>query len=62
MEFLWNELSTKQVLEKLNSDEKGISEEESLIRLQKYGPNEIREEKKISKTEIFINQFRSTLV
>ncbi|MCX6814391.1 MAG: calcium-translocating P-type ATPase, SERCA-type [Candidatus Aenigmarchaeota archaeon] len=58
----WNELEAKQVLKELQSSEKGLSEQDVQTRLQKYGTNEIREEKKISRLEIFLNQFKSILV
>ncbi len=58
----WNELDTKHVLEELHTDEKGLSEQEAQVRLQKYGTNELKEEKKISRLEILLSQFSSTLV
>jgi Ca2+-transporting ATPase len=58
----WNELEAKQVLKELQTSEKGLSSQEVQSRLLKYGPNELKEEKKISRLEIFLNQFKSTLV
>ncbi len=58
----WNELEAKQVLKELQTSEKGLSEQEAQARLLKYGTNELKEEKKISPIEIFLNQFKSILV
>ncbi len=58
----WNELEAKQVLKELQSSEKGLSEQEAQARLLRYGPNELKEEKRISRLEIFLNQFKSILV
>jgi Ca2+-transporting ATPase len=58
----WNELEAKQVLKELQTSEKGLSEQEAQVRLLKYGINELKEEKKISPIEIFLNQFKSILV
>ena len=39
-------LSTQQVLQNLGVDEKGLSTAQAQERLQKYGPNKLREKKK----------------
>jgi Ca2+-transporting ATPase len=62
MPAAWNELDSKQVLKELQTSEKGLSSQEAQSRLLKYGPNELKEEKRISRLEIFLNQFRSVLV
>jgi len=51
-----------QVFKELNSSEKGISEKEIEARLKQYGLNEIKEGKKISPWEIFLNQFKSIVI
>ena len=58
----WNELEAKQVLKELQTSQTGLSGQEAQSRLLKYGPNELKEEKRISRLEIFLNQFRSILV
>jgi Ca2+-transporting ATPase len=62
MAEIWHELETKQVLKKLDTTEKGLSEEEAGRRLRKYGPNELKKEKEKSRLMMFLNQFRSVLV
>ncbi|MHA1296725.1 MAG: cation-transporting P-type ATPase, partial [Promethearchaeota archaeon] len=44
------------------SIERGLSEEEARIRLEKYGKNQLIEKKKISAFQIFIKQFKNFLV
>jgi Ca2+-transporting ATPase len=58
----WNELEAKQLLNELQTSMSGLSSQEAQSRLLKYGTNELKEEKKISRLEIFLSQFRSTLV
>lgn len=52
----------EQVLKELNTSTKGLSQSEAEERLKQFGLNEIKEAKKISPFEIFINQFRSIVV
>ena len=54
--------NVEQSLKDLDSSIKGISDSEAAKRLRQYGPNEIKEEKKISAFKIFISQFRSFIV
>lgn len=44
------------------NDIAGLSSKEATIRLQKYGPNSLPEEKKDTWLKIFINQFKSPLI
>ena len=39
----WHQLDSKEVLEKLQSFEKGLSSEDAHKRLERYGPNELVE-------------------
>ena len=55
-------LDIKEVFKNLNSDERGLSEEEAENRLQQYGENKLKEVKRISVLELFFNQFKSFLV
>ena len=52
----------EQVFRELNSSSKGLSEKEAEQRLKQYGLNEIKEGKKVSPLEIFINQFKSIVI
>ncbi|MFH8132521.1 MAG: cation-transporting P-type ATPase, partial [Candidatus Aenigmatarchaeota archaeon] len=58
----WHALEPKEAMEKLKSSEKGLSEEEAKKRLQEYGYNELKERKKVSALEIFLNQFKDIFV
>jgi len=58
----WHAVPLKEVFEKLETDENGLDEEKVQNKLDKYGLNEIREEKKESPLKMFLNQFTSILV
>jgi Ca2+-transporting ATPase len=58
----WHAEDIETVLEALGSDRGGINEEEAKERLERYGPNELREEKKTTPLELFLGQFKSILV
>lgn len=58
----WHALSAEEAIKKLNTSSQGLSEEEAKRRLEEYGPNEIKEAKKISPLEILLRQFKNTLV
>lgn len=55
-------LTKKEVLEKLNTTEKGISKEEVEKRQKEYGYNEFQEKKSKSMFERFIEQFKDFLI
>ncbi|MBR9705114.1 cation-transporting P-type ATPase [Candidatus Pacearchaeota archaeon] len=56
-------LSEKEVLEKLNStSDKGLSKNESIERLEKYGKNEITKKKSFDALKILFDQFKSFLI
>lgn len=54
--------SVKEVFKELNSSEKGLSEQEAKIRLEKFGKNEIKKKKKLRALKILIQQFNSFLI
>ena len=58
----WHTLTATETLEKLNSDEEGLSQEEAERRLEKYGPNQLAEIYKPSKARIFLRQFENYLI
>ncbi|MBS7619975.1 calcium-translocating P-type ATPase, SERCA-type [Candidatus Bathyarchaeota archaeon] len=58
----WHAIPLKEIFEKLGTNENGLDEEKVRHRLDQYGLNEIREEKKESPLKMFLNQFTSILV
>jgi Ca2+-transporting ATPase len=58
----WHELEVKDTLKRLRTSEKGLGGEEANSRLRKFGYNEIRKEKGISRFGIFLSQFKSFLI
>jgi Ca2+-transporting ATPase len=59
---MYHKKEIKEVFAELKTSEKGLTEKEAEERLQKYGPNEIKEEKKISPIKILVNQFKNFLI
>ena len=60
---IWHNLFLQEVIEILKTDtEKGLSNEEVIERRKKFGLNRLPEEKHLSKTEIFFEQFKSPLI
>jgi Ca2+-transporting ATPase len=59
---MWYNLDKKEVLEKLKSSEKGLSQEEAQKRLLQYGKNEIKQIKRTSPILIFFQQFKSVFI
>lgn len=55
-------ISASEALQKLNSSRLGLSDAESKRRLAFFGLNEIKESKKRTLLDIFIDQFRSILI
>jgi len=51
-----------KILDEFKTSSKGLSQQEAEKRIEKYGLNEIKEEKKISLFQIFIDQFKSPLI
>jgi Ca2+-transporting ATPase len=58
----WYSMPVVDVLKKLDTPEEGLSRAEAARRLEKYGPNILKEEKKISPWEIFFGQFKNFLI
>ncbi len=58
----WHSLRKEDVVKALNSDVKGLTEQEAELRLEKYGKNELREVYKINPLKIFFKQFNSFLI
>lgn len=58
----WQNLSIEDTLNKLETTESGLSEEEANKRLLKYGKNELIEEKKDGPFKLFLMQFMDILI
>ena len=58
----WHRLDSKEVLEKLQSFEKGLSSEDAHKRLERYGPNELIEKKHKSLWMMFLDQFKDFMI
>ena len=54
--------SVNKTLDEFKTSEKGLSQQDAEQRLEKYGLNEIKEEKKISVFQMFFSQFKSSLI
>ncbi|MBS3159861.1 calcium-translocating P-type ATPase, PMCA-type [Candidatus Woesearchaeota archaeon] len=55
-------LSEKEAIIRLSSKESGLSEKEAQKRLEKYGLNELKRTKYLSKLKIFLSQFKSYII
>jgi Ca2+-transporting ATPase len=62
MSTLHHAIEAHQVLQSLQSSQEGLSEQEAQSRLQEFGLNELRRERRITPLEIFFNQFKSFLI
>ena len=58
----WHRKDSNIILNDLKTTAKGISQSEARKRLVKFGYNELKQEKGISRLEIFLSQFKSFLV
>ena len=59
---IWHLLDAEEAARELGTSlETGLSDQEASSRLRQYGPNKMREEKRISPFMLFINQFRKIL-
>jgi len=59
----WFQKNKEDLITKLNTDlEKGLTENEAANRLEKYGPNELKEEAKQSMLSKIIAQFNDFLI
>lgn len=58
----WYQIGSKEILNKLNTSEKGLTTEEVKVRLKHYGANRLTEEEKINRLKIFLHQFASPLI
>ena len=58
----WHLEEKSSVLEKLKSQEQGLSPAEALVRLQTYGSNELESKAKKSPWLMFLNQFKDVMI
>jgi Ca2+-transporting ATPase len=58
----WHAMEAEEVLRSLQSDLKGLSNEEGRLRLDKFGPNELKKRKRVSSLQIFLAQFKNVFV
>lgn len=58
----WYQTELQDVIEKLNSSPKGLSEDEARKRLEEYGLNELKEKKKKTPFMIFLDQFKDFMI
>lgn len=60
---IWHSIDAAEILKELNTDlNHGLTNDEVKKRLERYGYNELRKEKKVSPLSIFINQFKNILI
>jgi Ca2+-transporting ATPase len=62
MSKVWHSKEIETVLEGLQTDPLGLTDKEAKERLEKYGPNELKERKGVSAFQIFVNQFKDIFV
>ncbi|MGM0746231.1 MAG: cation-transporting P-type ATPase, partial [Bacteroidota bacterium] len=59
----WFNLDTESAVKNLESSySKGLSADEAIRRLEYYGPNEIETQKRMSKWQILLHQFKDPLI
>ena len=56
----WYQSTLSEVVKKLKTSKKGLSEKESKARIKQYGANVIAQAKKLSRLRIFVRQFANT--
>lgn len=62
MDRTWHAMEVEEALSNLQSNPKGLSEEEIQLRLGKFGYNELRKRKRTSLLQIFLAQFKNIFV
>jgi Ca2+-transporting ATPase len=58
----WHSVPVEDLLDALDTDRTGLSREEATRRLERYGPNEIREDETVSPLALFVSQFQDVLI
>ncbi|MDI6847108.1 MAG: cation-translocating P-type ATPase [Candidatus Bathyarchaeia archaeon] len=62
MQKPWHSMKVNEVLQALNAKIEGLSQEEAQKRLQEFGPNELKKEKRKSPVKLFFEQFTDILI
>ena len=58
----WYKQTVQQTMEQLESSGQGLSAAESRTRIARYGPNTLKQEKRVSKLALFFSQFKDVLI
>jgi len=58
----WYRMDARQARTELSSSEEGLSEQEAVNRLRRYGPNALTDEQQISIIKVALHQFTSPLI
>lgn len=58
----WHAMEVEEVIGALNTSKDGLTQEEVQKRLQEYGPNELKKEKRKSPIMLFLEQFADILI
>lgn len=58
----WENLTVSEVIQKLNTTENGLTDEEAEKNIKKYGKNELEEKEKDSEIKKFLSQFTEPLM
>lgn len=58
----WHSLTTGEALARVESRTQGLSEHEAQLRLARYGPNELREARRVSAWRLLLGQFKNVLI
>jgi Ca2+-transporting ATPase len=61
-ETAWHQMTADEALEKLGATPAGLTAAEAAERLQRFGPNTLREEKGVSPWQILLGQFKNFLI
>ncbi len=61
-EHRWHSLSVEEALAARASSREGLSRDEALRRLARFGPNELRQEKTVSWAMMLLGQFQNALI
>ncbi len=58
----WHTMDTEEVMRRLQTNRNGLSKEEAERRLRQFGYNELKERKRVTPLQIFLNQFKDIFV
>jgi Ca2+-transporting ATPase len=58
----WHAMSVEEVLKELGVSRDGLSSQEASERLKKYGPNEIKEVKRRTALQMFLDEFKDVFI